>query len=279
MGKKKPKPRRAPLEKKLRKLPRTRKAELVGDEGEHIEVAEAASAVVPAEVQLGGGDVLGSLAQVPPGPPSRPSDSTPTMPSGTETDAAGGSVDGRRFYDLFDAIQNRRSHKRFQAAPVSRRALEVMFEAAVLAPNHKLTEPWGFVVLGERAKRAYADVRARTKAPDEADAERRARIFDEVMDIPTIIAVTMNLDEDPLRREEDYAATFMAVQNLLLAGTALGLATKINTGRVMDHPELREIVGVRADQRIVALINVGLVAESRGAGKRTPAAEKTTWLS
>ena len=89
----------------------------------------------------------------------------------------------------------------------------------------------------------------------------------------------MHVDEDPVRREEDHAATFMAVQNLLLAGTALGLATKINTGRIMDREELRELVGVRSDERVVALINVGVPAESRGEAKRTPAADKTTWLS
>jgi nitroreductase len=189
-------------------------------------------------------------------------------------------VDGRPAFDLFHAVQARRSHKHFLKRPVPRRALEVMLEAAVLAPNHKMTEPWAFVVLGERARRRYGAIRAAVKVADDAEgrAEKRARIIDEVVAIPAIIAVTMRVDDDEVRREEDYAATFMAVQNLLLAGVALGLATKLNTGRTMDHPEVRALLGVRPDERVVAFINVGVPTESRGPAARTPAAERTTWL-
>jgi nitroreductase len=279
MGKKKDKKdkkkgKRTPLEKKLRKLAK---------QGEHIEAAEAADAVVPAEVQLGGGDVLGSLAQVPSASadePWRTQAGGPSVGTMSAVDSPSAAARPSVRYDLFDAIQRRRSHKRFLPTSVSRRELQVMFEAAVLAPNHKLTEPWGFVVMGDDTKRSYAGIRARTKvADDSAEAEeKRARIVEEVMDVPVIVAVTMHVDEDPVRREEDHAATFMAVQNLLLAGTALGLATKINTGRIMDREDLRELVGVGADERVVALINVGVPAESRGQPKRTPAADKTTWL-
>src|SRR5688500_11543361 len=59
--------------------------------------------------------------------------------------------------DLFGSIHARRSHKRFKASELDREKITVLLEAAVRAPNHKLTEPWGFIVLGPEAKRAYAE--------------------------------------------------------------------------------------------------------------------------
>lgn len=306
------------LDRKLRKLAKEGgvAAASAAAPHTHTEVETAAAAAAPAEVQLGGGEMLGSIAHVAavtdaaPAPPRSAMTSVPAhaaaqdgaSPGATQAtadagrsgaqvvrgagSAAGGGarpfdlVDGRPAYDLFRAIQTRRSHKHFRKRPVPRRALEVMLEAAVLAPNHKMTEPWGFVVLGERARRRYGAIRAAVKVGDDVDgrAEKRARIIDEVVAIPAIIAVKMRVDADEVRREEDYAATFMAVQNLLLAGVALGLGTKINTGRTMDHPDVRALVGVRDDERIVAFVNVGVPAESRGPGSRTPASERTTWL-
>ncbi|MGH7553826.1 MAG: nitroreductase family protein, partial [Longimicrobiales bacterium] len=177
MGKKKDKKdkrkgKRTPLEKKLRKLAKRGPADAAGGFGEHIETAEAADAVVPAEVQLGGGDVLGSLAQVPSAAAGEPWDARAGAPSVGTISAVGSPATATRpsqRYDLFDAIQRRRSHKRFLRKPVSRRELQVMFEAAVLAPNHTLTEPWGFVVMGDDAKRSYAEIRARTKVPDDSE--------------------------------------------------------------------------------------------------------------
>jgi len=43
--------------------------------------------------------------------------------------------------DLSDAIQQRRSIKRFTQRPVTRDEIERLLAAAVLAPNHKLTQP------------------------------------------------------------------------------------------------------------------------------------------
>jgi nitroreductase len=293
MGKKKTRrERETRLERKLRKLEKAQRRHRTAALAAHVEVSEAAEAVVPAEVQLGGSDVLGSLAQVPPASPDQraPADAAPTPESvAAEAPAGEPGGDGRTrgpfgivgdhpSREVFRVIQDRRSHKRFLAAPVPKRALEVMLEAAVLAPNHKLTEPWSFVVLGPAAKRQYGEIRARHKAGDDADPAKRRKIVEEVVAIPTILVVKLRVDEDAVRREEDYAATFMAVENLMLAATALGLGTKITTGRIMDHIDVRALVNAAEDERIVALINVGVPAETRGPGRRTAAKEKTTWL-
>jgi len=184
--------------------------------------------------------------------------------------------------DVESAIRARRSVKRFTGRPVTREELEPLFEAAVLAPNHRMTEPWEFLVLGERARRAYGEALARRKArkvEDEAAKEAvRAKVRAEVMSVPAVIAVTTRLDPDPEIREEDYAATFMAIQNMLLVATSRGLGSHIKTGKVMDEPDVREALGVPEDRRIVAVLYIGEQADTPQPKPRTPAREKTRWL-
>ncbi|HSL72500.1 MAG TPA: nitroreductase family protein, partial [Longimicrobiales bacterium] len=146
------------------------------------------------------------------------------------------------------------------------------------APNHKLTEPWGFLVLGPRTKRAYAETKARLKLGARDDAEKAQKMIDEVMAIPAIVGVTQRLDDDPIRREEDYAAVFMAIQNLLLAATSLGLGTKMHTGEILEDKELRDALQVNDGERIVAFVDVGEPAEELPPKKRVLATERTRWL-
>ena len=98
------------------------------------------------------------------------------------------------------------------------------------------------------------------------------------MGVPAVIGVTQKLDDDPVRREEDYAAVFMAIENMLLAATALGLGTKVQTGNILDDAAFRGDLGLRDKERLVALIHVGQPADEMPAKKRAPASEKTRWL-
>jgi len=183
--------------------------------------------------------------------------------------------------DAFAAIENRRSQRKFLEKPVDRETLMRLFDAAVLAPNHKMTEPWGFLVLGENAKRVYGETKAMRKVGDPTDAagaEKAARIIDDIMAIPTIVAVTQKLTDDAVRREEDYAAVWMAIENMLIAATAIGLGTKIHTGDILSEIPVRREFGVEEDERIVAIIDIGQAAELLPPKRRTPAAEKTRWL-
>jgi nitroreductase len=181
--------------------------------------------------------------------------------------------------DLFSSIQLRRSHKRFKPGEVDREKIAALLDAAILAPNHKMTEPWGFLVLGPQSKRAYAEARARLKFTGVPESSEKAlKLVEDTIAIPVIIAVTQNQNEDPVRREEDYAAVFMAVQNILLAATALGLGSKLHTGDILNDGWLRDALHVNDRERIVTFIDVGEPLEEMASKKRVPATEKTRWL-
>jgi nitroreductase len=185
--------------------------------------------------------------------------------------------------DVLAAIANRRSVKRFTGRPVSRDEIEAVLRAAVLAPNHRLTQPWRFYVLGPEARRAYGEAlgarKARKVEDPAAAAHVREKVATENAALPAVIAVAIVQDENPEVREEDYAAAMMAVQNLCLAATALGLGTHIKTGAVMDDPTARAAVGAREGERIVALVNLGEPVEAPDPKPRTGFDALTTWLS
>lgn len=183
---------------------------------------------------------------------------------------------------VFEAISTRRSIKRFTDRAVSRDEIERILAAAALAPNHRLTEPWRFYVLGPEARYAYGlalgDRKARKLTDPDAIAALRVKVAEENRALPCMIAVAMVTSDDPETREEDYAAVMMAIQNLALAAVELGLGTHIKTGKVMETAAAREAVGVPEDQRIVATINLGEPAEMPNPKPRRAARECTTWL-
>src|SRR3954462_15058497 len=124
-----------------------------------------------------------------------------------------------------DAIRARRSIKRFTNRPVTREEIETLLAAATLAPNHRLTLPWRFYVLGPEARYAYGlalcDRKARKLEDLYAACTMRQTVANEHRALPCMIAVAVVDNENPEIREEDYAAVMMSVQNIALAAVAL----------------------------------------------------------
>jgi nitroreductase len=184
--------------------------------------------------------------------------------------------------DLHEAIRARRSVRQFTDRAVTRAEIEQLLDAAVQAPNHRLTQPWRFVVLGPEARRAYGAVLGARKAKKVEDPVAAQAVIDKVVAaavaLPAQIAVTMTLSENPEVREEDYAATMMAVQNLLLTARALGLATHMKTGAVMEDPRSLAALAIPEGERIVVMIDLGVPAEVPEGKPRRSASELTRWL-
>jgi nitroreductase len=182
-----------------------------------------------------------------------------------------------------EAILSRRSIKQFTERPMPREEIERLLEPAVQAPNHRMTQPWRFYVLGPEARRAYGSALGARKAKRVEDPEAARQVVEKVgrthEALPAMLAVSMVQDDNPEIREEDYAATFMAIQNLALAAVAAGLGTHLKTGAVMDDPAARAAVGVTEAERIVAIVELGEPAATPDEKPRRPASELTTWVS
>src|SRR5215831_2489858 len=135
-----------------------------------------------------------------------------------------------------EAIRSRRSIKKFTDRPVTREEIEALLAAAALAPNHRLTQPWRFYVLGPEARYAYGLALGARKAKKIEDPAKAAQMKETVAiehrALPAMLVVAVVNNDDAELREEDYGATMMAIQNLSLAAVELGLGTHIKTGAV-----------------------------------------------
>jgi nitroreductase len=180
-----------------------------------------------------------------------------------------------------DAIAQRRSVKKFQGRPLTRDDLQPLLDAAVLAPNHKLTQPWRFYVLGPSARRGYGlalgDRKARKLTDVEAANAVREKTAAEYEAFPALIAVAMVVSENPETREEDYAAVMQSIANMMLVAVERGLGTHVRSGAVMEDPAARAAVGVKDGERIIAMLSVGVPEEVPPPKARQSAADVTTW--
>jgi len=144
-------------------------------------------------------------------------------------------------------------------------AVKSAVHAATYAPNHKMTEPWRFHLLGPQAIRRVCELNAEivssTKGP-EAGAKKLKRW----LAMPGWLVVTCvrsNSDgagsmENPNGiAREDYAACCCAVQNLCLSLHADGIGTKWTTGAVNFDPRFGEAVGLPSNEYVIGTIWFG----------------------
>jgi nitroreductase len=167
--------------------------------------------------------------------------------------------------DVETAIRNRRTHKAFKPDPVPQGQLDELFELARWAPNHHLTNPWRFRVVGPRALEALK----RVAGPEAAPKLDRA---------PTLVVCSCVLSGDPVQDEEDLHATACAAYIVLLGAHARGLAGYWRTPAVLRTDAGQNAVGLGDGERFVSLIHLGEGIQERPAPARAPVAETVTYL-
>jgi nitroreductase len=185
---------------------------------------------------------------------------------------------------VLDAIRGRRSIPQMRPDPIPRALIENLLGAAIWSPNHKVTEPWRFFVLEGESKRRFAEIRRdfrRMRLPNPDAPEVRPaldKVYKETVETPVIIAVTSHLADDPETREEDIWATYGAAYAFMLGAWSEGIGTYFRTGVLREMKPLRELLSLPANERLIGIIFAGYPAEVPQR-RRTPAAEKTVWLS
>jgi len=158
---------------------------------------------------------------------------------------------------LADLAAARRTHKAFGPEPVPRAMLVELFDVARLAPNHHLTQPWRFRVLGPETLGRLKE----TAGPSEAAKLDRA---------PTLVVVSAALTGDLVGDEEDVCATAAATMLVLLAATERGLASYWRTPSVLRTPKGRGALGIPHGERVLGLLHFGSPAREPAPREREP---------
>jgi nitroreductase len=165
--------------------------------------------------------------------------------------------------DVEKAIRTRRTHKAFGPRPVEPEVLGELFELASWAPNHHLTNPWRFRVLGERTRAALMEL-AESEQPGAAIKLRRA---------PTLVAVSARLQGEPGQDREDVLASAVAAYIVLLGAHARGLAAYWRTVALLDDPRGRELLGMPAEETPIGLLYLGDPVQEQRVPERASVSE------
>jgi nitroreductase len=158
---------------------------------------------------------------------------------------------------LADLAAARRTHKAFGSEPVPRETLLELLDVARLAPNHHLTQPWRFRVLGPET----LDRIKECAGPSEAVKLERA---------PTLVIATAVLSGEVVQDEEDVCATAAAIMLVLLAATERGIASYWRTPAVFRTARGREVAGVPAGERVLGLLHFGAPDREPAPRERLP---------
>ena len=243
--------------------------------------------------------------------------------------------------DLFDAITQRRSHRRqFRDDPIVQADLDKLLEAARWAPSPFNVQPWEFLIIQKSSgKTALADVTEQCiseqfkdprflddnsrwmrltalaweksgdgvlladhvalpqivlKQPDRlkpllknakhlsilghlgAGKKPAKEISELVRTSPLLILVLMNCKQRP---PGEGASRWMwigmgaAIQNLLLAATALGIGTQFVSApleRQLDRGRIRELFNIPDFYEVVSLLRLGYLDSDTGRSVRRP---------
>ena len=163
------------------------------------------------------------------------------------------------------AIRTRRTHKAFGPEPLPREEIEGLLELASWAPNHNLTVPWRFRVVGPETLVRLKEV---------AGAEGAGKLDR----APTLVVVSCQLSGDPVQEEEDLHATATASYIVLLAAHARGYAGYWRTPGLLRSAEGRAAVGLSEEERFVGLLHLGNPRQEKPAPERPGAELTTTYL-
>ena len=167
--------------------------------------------------------------------------------------------------ELEHAIRTRRTHKAYGPDPVPRETLDELLELARWAPNHNLTNPWRFRVLGPAALERLAAAAGPEAAPKLARA-------------PTLVAASAVLSGDPVQDEEELHAVACAVYAILLGAHARGIASYWRTPEVLRTDAGRAALGIGADERVVGLVHLGPPREDKRPPERLAPEAYVTYL-
>jgi nitroreductase len=162
--------------------------------------------------------------------------------------------------ELEDAIRTRRTHKAFAPEPVEPETLAQLFELARWAPNHHLTNPWRFRVLGPATVTQLKQI-AEQLTPGSAGKLDRA---------PTLIVASVDRQGDASQQQEDLLAGSVAAYLVLLGAHGAGLAGYWRTVAFLDSPAGRDALGLDETEVPIGLLHLGRPRQEQRVPERAP---------
>jgi nitroreductase len=185
--------------------------------------------------------------------------------------------------DLNEIIKSRRATPpRFLAKKeVDRELILTLLENANWAPNHKNTEPWRFIIFQGQSKQSLAKsvfsfLKEKSGEGQEVNMHKAVKFRDNLLHVPFVMAIVLQRDAaERIPEWEEIAAVSMAVQNMWLSATDLGLGAFWATPPFLHLIE--PLLELKPDQKLLGFFFVGHVAMDYPSPGRGPVSEKVVW--
>ena len=201
------------------------------------------------------------------------------------------SVSDNGKLSVMEVIQSRRTIFKFKPEPIPKDVLEDLLFAGIWAPNHHLTEPWRFTVIGESAKlklaERYREIQIekvvskfdkKTRLTEFNLVEIGERGYQKFMSKPTIVAVSCIQDGSEQRQREDYASACCAMLNIQLAGWEQGIGMQWSTGAITMEKPTYDLLDIDSENEyIIGFYYMGY-PEEIPTPKRKPLNQVLRWV-
>jgi nitroreductase len=186
--------------------------------------------------------------------------------------------------DLFEIVHRQRACRMFAEDPVDDDTVEKVLDAATFAPSAENRQPWVFVVVRDRDRREAIGALTRQAWDGGGRAHSEGRLAPSLLaDVETgarggvagaPVLVVVGGDTRLGDRRVIEASVFPAIQNLLLAATALGLGSSLTTLPLVFGTELASLVGLPPEVLPMAVVPLGWPARPLSPPRRVPVTEK-----
>lgn len=162
--------------------------------------------------------------------------------------------------DALDMLLKRESATKLSDPGPTGEQLELMFQAAVRAPDHGRLRPWAFVVVPKNERERFGEIMAQSlqrRKPD-ASPEMLQRERQKALRAPTILIVAARpKSTERIPEIEQVLSAGAAAQNIVLAAYALGFGAMWRTGDAAYDDGVKTALGLLASDRIVGFIYLG----------------------
>jgi len=182
--------------------------------------------------------------------------------------------------DILELIKTKRSifPASYLDKPIDRTLIQEILECAHQAPNHKLTEPWRFVVFTNSGLGRLANELARqyelTSSPDTYLEKKSKSIQEKILQSGAVIAICLH-ESGKIPKWEEIAAVASAVQNMSIAASTLGIGSYWSSTALING--LSAFLKLEENESCIGLFYMGYHNEERRYGKRTLLANKVRW--
>jgi nitroreductase len=183
--------------------------------------------------------------------------------------------------ETLEAIHTRQSIGQVKPDPVPRDLIEKLLSAAVQAPNHYKVRPWRFVVLTGASREKLGEAMAQSTKASKPDATEDDVQKDRAKPLRAPVVIAVAADKPGLTKAkeiENVCATAAAVQNMLLAAHALGLAAMWRTGPSASDPAIKQFFGWDIDQYLIGFVYIGYPRHEATPASRPSFEDRTVWM-